>query len=165
MKVQLSALWAYTGESALARIAREWGVKSGTIRREVEQPAPPTEEELLERESMRRWGEEFEQPEKKWKRLEPWKIDSDTVHLPVSTPATEAEKLDHDLEGSMEWEIREQARQGWGDQRGKGNKGFVNSLDERDYQKRFVLYALQRFVQSLVGGVYVHSVQPPSFPN
>ncbi len=127
MKTQLAALWAYTGESALARIARDWGVQSQTM-------------------------------PKRGEKRNPNDFDNSPTLL-VNTPSTEAEKDNYDLDKNMEWEIREQARQGWLEPRGKlARKGFLNNLDDKDYKKRFVLFALQRFVQSLVGGVYVHSV-------
>lgn len=104
MPTQLSALWAYTGESALTRIAREWGVESQSLER-----TPP-----------------------------------------------------HKKEGNVKfaWEVKEQARQGWLETRGnaKTGDGMLNNLADKEYENRFVLYAMQRFVQSLVGGVYVHSV-------
>lgn len=136
MKTQLAALWAFTGESALARIAKEWGVYPETQRVENRKGSGK-------------------------KGLE--KQDDDAL-LVVKTPSTKGGKWDHDTEVNMEWEIREQARQGWLEPKaGKIRKGFLNNLDDKEYEKRFVLFALQRFVQSLVGGVYIHSV-PPSFP-
>jgi dsRNA-specific ribonuclease len=126
MKTQLAALWAYTGESVLARIAREWGIQSqsASTRKKVKSKDIDTSPKLM-----------------------------------VNAPSTEEDKLEYDLDASMEWEIREQARQGWLEPRGSViRKGFLNSLDDKEYEKRFVLFALQRFVQSVVGGVYVHSV-------
>jgi len=128
MKTQLAALWAYTGESALARIAREWGVQSDTV--------PKLE-----------------------KKEKPHQYDSSPTLL-VNTSKTDAGKLDHELEINMEWEIREQARLGWLEPRGnpQRRKGFLNTIDDKEYEKRFKLFALQQFVQSVVGGVYVHMV-------
>ena len=127
MKVQLAAVWAYTGESALARIAREWGVRSETV-------------------SKPKITEDSE------------KIDSEPTLL-VKPPTKQADQLDHELGINMEWEIREQAKQGWLEPRGRqGTKGFINTRSDEEYVKRFVLFALQRFVQSLVGGVYLNSV-------
>lgn len=132
MKTQLAALWAFTGESALARIARDWGVQSQT---------------------KTKWGE----------KQNPNDFDN-SPKLLVNTPSTKGEKENYDLDKNMEWEIREQARQGWLEPRGKlARKGFLNNLDDKDYEKRFVLFALQRFVQSLVGGVYIHAVPPLTF--
>jgi dsRNA-specific ribonuclease len=123
MKTQLAALWAFTGESALARIAKEWGVQSQTTT-----PAKRGQ---------------FEAP-----------------NLLVKTPTAEEKKWNHDMELNMEWEIREQARQGWLEPRGgKSGRRTLSNLDDKEYEKRFVLFALQRFVQSLVGGVYIHSVR------
>jgi dsRNA-specific ribonuclease len=129
MKTQLAALWAYTGESALARLAREWGVQSQTISRDTKNPN----------------SEE---------------IDDGSPKLLVNTSKGSAR---HDLEVNMNWEIREQARQGWSEPHGRSaNKGYSSILDKKEHEKRFVLFALQRFVQSLVGGVYFHSVYPSS---
>jgi dsRNA-specific ribonuclease len=132
MKTQLAALWAFTGESALARIARDWGVQSQTAPKQGEKRNP----------------NDFD----------------NSPRLLVNAPSTEAEKENYDLDKNMEWEVREQARQGWLEPRGKlARKGFLNNLDDKDYEKRFILFALQRFVQSLVGGVYIHSVCPSMF--
>lgn len=162
MKTQLSALWAYTGESALARIAREWGVKSGTLPKPAQPPDPPSLEEEQDRREAKRWGgPPPEEPEKGWKEgPRPWKMDTSIPHLPVNAPSTDEEKFENEVELNMEWEIREQVRQGWVEGKGgRGSrKGLMSSLDDKEYERRFVLYALQRFVQSLVGGVYVHSV-------
>ena len=69
--------------------------------------------------------------------------------------------MEHDLDINMAWEVREQARQGWLEPRSKpGVSGFLDTLDDKEYEKRFVLFALQRFMQAVVGGVYVHSVFP-----
>jgi hypothetical protein len=164
MKTELAALWAYTGESALARIAREWGVKSGTLSKAEQPPEPPSFEEENKRKEARRWGEKPDEPEKDWKGPRPWKIDTSIPHLPITTPSTDAEKLENELGIKMEWESREQAKLGWLEP-GKGarvsRKGFVSTLNDKEYERRFVLYALQRFVQSLVGGVYAHSVYTP----
>ena len=165
MKTQLAALWAYTGESALARIAREWGVKSGTLPRQALPPDPPSFDEEEKRKDARRWGEKPDEPEKKFRRPEPWKIDTGIPHLPVNSPSTDAERVDNELGINMEWEIREQAKQGWVEAKGArvSIKGFVGTLNDKEYEKRFILYALQGFVQSLVGGVYIHSVHFPFF--
>jgi len=132
MKTQLAALWAYTGESALARIAREWGIKSTIL--------------------QVRMGKE------------PLKEDTSAYHDPqlvVSVPRSAEEKADAaQFEQSFEYEVREQARLGWLEPRARPVKGgFVNTMEDQDYQKRFVLFAMQRFVQSLVGAVLIHSVQ------
>jgi dsRNA-specific ribonuclease len=105
MKTQLAALWAYTGESALTRIAREWGI------------------ELYRR-----------------------KVDSSKNRKAKLGP-------------DFEWEVREQAKQGWLEPRGRSTSNrFLSILDEKDYENRIVLFAMQRCVQSIVGGVYLHSV-------
>jgi dsRNA-specific ribonuclease len=136
MKVQLAALWAYTGESALARIAREWGVQSYSMDKDGKDGKNEKDE--------KRGMKEFE---------------SDPA-LIVNAPKA-AEKLDYDADINIAWEIREQARQGWLEQRGRYGTGkFLSTLDDKEYQKRFVLFALQRFIQAIVGGVYVHSVPP-----
>ena len=132
MKTQLAALWAYTGESALARIAREWGIKSTILQ-------------------VR-------------KGKEPLKEDSnvyDGPQLVVSVPRSAEEKADAaQFDQSFEYEVREQARLGWLEPRARPVKGgFVNTMEDQDYQKRFLLFAMQRFVQSLVGAVLIHSVQ------
>ena len=134
-KVQLAACWAFAGESALARIARDWGVQTQTTT-----------------------------PNRGQRRRDLDASDLSPVLL-FNTPSTEQDRLSHDLDRAMEWEIREQAKQGWLETPRNQNsrKGFFNILDDREYEKRFVLFALQRFVQALVGGVYVHSV--PQFPN
>jgi len=163
MKTQLAALWAYTGENALAKIAREWGVKSGTMPKPPERPEPLPLEEHEARQAGKRWGDTPKEPETKFTGLHPWKIDTSIPHLPVTAPSTDEEKLENELEMNMEWEVREQARQGWLD--GKGGRGsrmgLLNRLDDKEYERQYVLYATQRFVQSLIGGVYVHSVQSP----
>jgi dsRNA-specific ribonuclease len=130
MKTQLAALWAYTGESALARIAREWGVQS----------------QSLSENKKKKVSRNFD----------------DSAAVVVNPPKAIAEKVDHDLNINMDWEIREQARQGWLEPRGKvAISGFLDTLDDKEYEKRFVLFALQRFLQAIVGGVYVHSVPTP----
>ena len=129
MKTQLSALWAYTGESALARLAREWGVQSQTVPRPV--------------------------------KKDPYEFDP-SPKVYVNPPSTKKARLEQDLESAMEWEIREQAKQGWFERPGQMKRGFLDPKDDSDYQKLFVLFALQRFVRSVVGGVYVHSVFPNS---
>jgi len=126
IKTQGAALWAYTGESALARIAKEWGVQSQS-----------TED--------RKFGS-------KGKRRGP---DTETPRLLV-TPPKEQDGEDRGLGKEMEWEVREQMKMGWVDRTGK-------NLGEWDDDNRYQLLALQRFVQALVGGVYVHSVSPPPF--
>jgi dsRNA-specific ribonuclease len=129
MKTQLAALWAYTGESALTRIAREWGIES----------------------------QKHENPGEK---RDPYSIEA-SPRLVVDPPKKPDDGLGNDLDQRLEWEIREQARQGWLEPRGGARTNpFLKSLDEKEYEKRFVLFALQRCVQSLVGGVYVHSVLP-----
>jgi hypothetical protein len=130
MKTQLAALWAFTGESALARIAREWGVQSSSI----------------DKKEGKRVGKRYQK-----------EIEAPT--LKVNAPKSTAGKLEHDLDINMAWEVREQARQGWMEPRSKsGVSGFLDTLDDKEYEKRFVLFALQRFMQAVVGGVYVHSV-------
>ena len=132
MKTQGAALWAYTGESALARIAREWGVQS--------QSSEERKRKVKGRE--RRVDMEIEAPK-----------------LVVKPPGKEGSTEAKWLGKNMEWEVREQMRMGWVDRTGK-------SLGEWDDENQYQLFGLQRFVQALVGGVYVHSV--PSgipFPN
>ena len=127
MKTQLAALWAYTGESALTRIAREWGIES-------------------------------QRPETPGTKRGPHSIEA-SPRLMVDPPKKPDDELNNDLDRKLEWEIREQARQGWLEPRGAARTNrFLKSLDEKEYEKRFILFALQRCVQSLVGGVYVHSV-------
>lgn len=132
MKTQGAALWGYTGESALARIAREWGVQS--------QSSEERKRKVKGRE--RRVDMEIEAPK-----------------LVVKPPGKEGSTEAKWLGKNMEWEVREQMRMGWVDRTGK-------SLGEWDDENQYQLFGLQRFVQALVGGVYVHSV--PSgipFPN
>lgn len=127
MKTQLAALWAFTGESALARIAREWGVQSeGATNHREKQDFP--------------------------------RYDG-SVAVHVNIPKTEAEKLAHETGLNMEWEIREQERLGWIEPRRKNRrKGVLSTTEKNEYEKLFKLFALQRFVQSVVGGIYVHMV-------
>ena len=120
MRTQLAALWAYTGESALARIAREWGLQSQSSRH----------------------------PEKDWTVSRAEDVDP---RLVVRPPMSAEERLQATQNIQMEWETRERERQGW-------IENPEIKVDEKEYEKRFVLLALQRFVQSLVGGVYVHTV-------
>jgi len=125
MKTQLAALWAYTGESALSRISREWGIQpqSSTLKR----------------------GD----------KKKPKEIEAGPA-LIVNTKRNEVQKqLDN---GAMEWQIREQARQGWLERGKEGETGISNPTNNKEYEEHFVLRALQRFVQALVGGIYVHSV-------
>jgi dsRNA-specific ribonuclease len=125
IKTQGAALWAYTGESALARIAKEWGVESQST------------------EDKKRLGKGKQK-----------NVDSETPRLLVRPPIKEDGK-EAEVGHEMEWEVREQMRMGWVDRNGK-------SLGEWDDVNRYQLLALQRFVQALVGGVYVHSVLPRS---
>jgi dsRNA-specific ribonuclease len=69
------------------------------------------------------------------------------------------EQLDK-LQETMEWKKREQERQGWIERTRKA-QGKNTQTDNRQFEKEDVLRAMQRFVQSVVGAVYVHSVQPP----
>jgi dsRNA-specific ribonuclease len=127
MKVQLTALWAYTGESALARIAREWGVRSETLGKQARKDST---------------GEMYPSPT-----------------LTVKPPTKDSKKVEHQSENALEWETREQTKQGWLQPQGKPPKmGSLSTLSDEEYDKRFVLFALQRFVQSVIGGVYFHSV-------
>jgi hypothetical protein len=129
MSTQLSALWAYTGESALARVAREWGVKSRIVRAGMQ--------DLEERD----------------------------VELVVATPGSAEEKATRSyVEDKLEYEVKEQVKAGWIEGRHRKAGGFGNKVQDEDYEKRFVLFAMQRFVQSLVGGVLVHSVRTQTLP-
>ena len=123
MRTQLAALWAYTGESALARIAREWGLQSQSTR----------------------------DPDKGQTIRQPADVDP---RLLVRPPTTKEEREQAARNSRREWEAREQARQGW-------VEDPDIQVDKREYEKKFVLLALQRFVQSLVGGLYVHTVFSP----
>ena len=76
----------------------------------------------------------------------------------VNLPKKETDKVPMTNEGNMAWEIREQAKIGWVERQKPGTEGVSNTFDHKEYEKQFVLFALQRFVQALVGGVYVHSV-------
>ena len=141
MKTQMAALWAFTGESALARISREWGVTSVTLKIQMDKV-----KKVVKR-NLRRDGIQ-------------------EAAVMVDVPTSVREKIDHDLGVTMAWEVREQARQGWLEPRKRvGVSGFLDTLDEKEYRKRFDLFALQRFLQAVVGGVYVHSVHlPPPCP-
>jgi dsRNA-specific ribonuclease len=128
MKTQVAALWACTGERALARIAREWGVQSELGVKTAKGGATKVT---------------FEQ----------------SPLLVVKPPETEAAKLQFEMKQSMEWETREKAKQGWLEPKGTLEQlEFLKAMDSTEYEQRFVLFALQRFVQSLIGGLYVHSV-------
>jgi large subunit ribosomal protein L44 len=107
MKTQLSALWAYTGESTLTRIAREWGIERTTLKHD---PKTKTRDKNTR------------------EKLGPY----------------------------LEWEVREQTKQGWSE--GATSNHFVHNMDEKEYVDQFFLFAMQRCVQSIIGGVYVHSV-------
>jgi len=120
MSTQMSALWAYTGESALARTAREWGLQSKST-----------------------WD-----PDKEREIRNPTDVDPRILVRPPSTPEEREQAAKNER---MKSEIREQAKQGW-------VEDPDIKISEKEYEKRFVLLALQRFVQSLVGGVYVHTV-------
>jgi dsRNA-specific ribonuclease len=130
MHSQHSAQWAYTGESALARVAREWGVKSRIVRPDGGEGKKKKEE-----------------------------VD---VELVVATPGTATEKATQPyVESLLEYEVKEQEKVGWIEPSRGRKGGFGNRVQEDDCEKRFVLYAMRRFVQSLVGGVLVHSVHSP----
>jgi hypothetical protein len=134
MKTQLAALWAYVGESALARIAKEWGVKTHIlVKRKAHEP-------------LQEHGIEGDDPQL-------------VLQPPTTAEKAAATEFDEQL---LEYEVREQARLGWLEPRARPvRRGFVNKMEDTDYEKRFVLFAMQRFVQSLVGSVFVHSVHPP----
>ena len=55
-------------------------------------------------------------------------------------------------------------RDGWNGGK-EGETRVSNPTNDKEYEKRFVLLALQRFVQALVGGAYVHSVHDFSLPS
>jgi len=131
MKTQLAALWAYTGESALARISREWGVQ------------PLTNNKKSEKNKKKEKKEEIEP----------------APTVAVNIPETEGDKMPLNFEGRMDWEIKEQEKIGWIERSTRTNGSHLKSTDDRTYEEKFVLLALQRFVQALIGGVYVHSVQ------
>jgi dsRNA-specific ribonuclease len=126
LKTQVAALWAYTGESALARISREWGV----------QPVP----------NSRRKG----------KKKRPVEIENAPV-VSVNIPKREGEAPPMNYTGQMDWERKEQERVGWVE-REESAEG-ASTPSQQAYEQKFILLALQRFVQALVGGVYVHSVR------
>jgi hypothetical protein len=81
------------------------------------------------------------------------------VELVVATPGTAEEKATRPyVEARLDYEVKEQVRAGWIEGRHRKTGRFGNKVQDEDYEKRFVLFAMQRFVQSLVGGVLVHSV-------
>ena len=123
IKTQGAALWAYTGESALARLAREWGVQSQS----TEDKRPLTK-----------------------RKQEDSETEAPTL---LVRPQKEEKGEKQEAVKELEWEVREQMKLGWVDRTGK-------RVGEWDDGNRYQLLALQRFVQALVGGVYVHTVLP-----
>lgn len=111
----------------------------------------------------REWGvhsQSSEEKKRKIKGKEREDTETDTPKLVVRPPTKDGSPEEKLLGREMEWEVREQMKMGWVDRTGK-------SLGEWDDENQYQLLALQRFVQALVGGVYVHSVRPaiPNIPS
>ena len=161
MAVQLSALFAYSGEGALARIAREWGIKSETAK------SAETKRQLTED------GREVFS-----KGFDPG------PRLLVDPPKSEEDRIRGHLKNYYEWEFKERQKLAMIESGNRPSKKVVETSrveeshpkpeksaqesgreahemskeDEQLYQKQYFMFALQRFVQSIVGGVYVHAV-------